>query len=119
MENFNESEYLIAFGERLRQERIRQKDSQEKMAARIGITKEHYGKIERGLSKASIITIFKIGSALDNLSFDYLLANSHYNEHECINILKNILESSSQDEINKIKEYLLLTEHLTKQSKSR
>ena len=119
MENFNKDEYLIAVGERLRQERIREKESQEHMAAKIGISKAHYSKIELGASNASIVTLFKMVSAFDNLSFDYLLANNCYNEHECINILKNILESSSPDKVNKIKEYLLLTERLTKQEQGR
>jgi len=119
MENINEKEYLIEVGERLRQQRILEKVSQEQIAAKIGISKTQYSKIERGLANTSIATLVKIVSAFDNLSFDYLLANNNYAENECINILKNIIENAPPDEINRIKEHLLLTERLIKQMHNR
>jgi len=62
-------EVLIKFGEKVREERLRQGLSQEDLASRAGVHRTYIGMIERAEKNITLENIEKISVAL-NLSID-------------------------------------------------
>ena len=58
------SEILIHFGNKIRNERIKLKLSQEELASRAGVHRTYIGMIERAEKNATIESIEKIAKAL-------------------------------------------------------
>jgi transcriptional regulator with XRE-family HTH domain len=58
------SETLIKFGEKIREERIRQGLSQEELASRAGVHRTYVGMIERAEKNITLGNIEKIAKAL-------------------------------------------------------
>ena len=59
------SEYLIAFGQRVRDLRKHTGLSQEKFALKIGMDRTYFSSVEAGKRKISLINIKKIADGLD------------------------------------------------------
>ena len=77
---FNQTE----FGKRVKEMRIRAGMTQGQLAERLGITREHIGRIERGRYGCSIDLLLELSCTL-NVSADYLLtgkAQDHDQERE-------------------------------------
>lgn len=60
-----DEEIRKAFGSALKELRITQNISQEKLAELANLDRSYISLIERGVNSASVITIFKISSALN------------------------------------------------------
>lgn len=56
---------LVKFGKRVREERMKQDLSQEKLAARAGVHRTYIGMIERAEKNITLETIQKIAKALN------------------------------------------------------
>lgn len=56
---------LVRFGERVREERIKQKLSQEQLASRAKVHRTYIGMIERAEKNITLENIEKIAKALD------------------------------------------------------
>jgi transcriptional regulator with XRE-family HTH domain len=56
---------LVRFGQRVREERLKQKLSQEELAARAGVHRTYIGMIERAEKNITLENIKKISTALD------------------------------------------------------
>ena len=79
-----------ALGENIRKERKRQLMTIEQLAEKAGITENFLGKVERGDSMPSLLTIDSIATAL-NVSIDFLKGNNEYNsEYQFVNSLMEI-----------------------------
>lgn len=77
-------------GENIRKERKRQLMTIEQLAEKAGITENFLGKVERGDSMPSLLTIDSIATAL-NVSIDYLKGNNEYNsEYRFVNSLMEV-----------------------------
>jgi transcriptional regulator with XRE-family HTH domain len=63
---------LEKFGERVREERLKQNLSQEELASRAGVHRTYIGMIERAEKNITLENIEKIGKAL-NITVDKLL----------------------------------------------
>ena len=63
------------FGERVREQRVAEKLTQEKLAEKAGISFAFVGHIERGTRKCSVDTLVKLARAL-NTTPNYLLRDS-------------------------------------------
>ena len=63
---------LEKFGERVREERLKQHLSQEELASRAGVHRTYIGMIERAEKNITLENIEKIGKAL-NITVDKLL----------------------------------------------
>lgn len=62
----------------------------EQLAEKAGITENFLGKVERGDSMPSLLTIDSIATAL-NVSIDYLKGNNEYNsEYRFVNSLMEV-----------------------------
>lgn len=59
------SEILIKFGKRVREERHKQKFSQEELASRAGVHRTYIGMIERAEKNITLENIDKIAKALN------------------------------------------------------
>lgn len=59
------SEILIKFGKRVREERHKQKFSQEELASRAGVHRTYIGMIERAKKNITLENIDKIAKALN------------------------------------------------------
>lgn len=66
------STILEKFGEKVREERLKQNLSQEELAARAGVHRTYIGMIERAEKNITLENIEKIGNALD-ISLDKLM----------------------------------------------
>lgn len=58
-------EILLKFGEKVRQERLRQNLSQEELASRAGVHRTYIGMIERAEKNITLENIKKIAKALN------------------------------------------------------
>ena len=65
---------LEKFGEKVREERLKQRLSQEELASRAGVHRTYIGMIERAEKNITLENIEKISKAL-NLPIDNLLKN--------------------------------------------
>ncbi|MBN2034833.1 MAG: helix-turn-helix transcriptional regulator [Deltaproteobacteria bacterium] len=63
---------LIAFGNRVREERLKQNLSQEELAYKAGVHRTYIGMIERAEKNITLLNIEKIARALC-LEIDYLM----------------------------------------------
>lgn len=63
-------EILIKFGERIKEERLKQKLSQEQLASKAGVHRTYIGMIERAEKNITLETIEKIAKALNLSIFD-------------------------------------------------
>ena len=68
----NETELLIAFGLRLRNQRLMKQLSQEELASLTELHRTYIGSAERGERNISILNLYKISSALE-IDIDLLL----------------------------------------------
>lgn len=82
------------FGKRLRELRIGQNLTQEKMAEQIGIQPENYSRIENGLSFPKPENIVKISKTL-NVEVAELFQFTHINDYE--KILESIIQKLRND----------------------
>ena len=57
-------EILIKFGNKLRQERLKQNLSQEAFADKVGVHRTYIGMVERAEKNVTLLTIEKIASTL-------------------------------------------------------
>lgn len=64
MEDQSKKDYLLSFGEGLRDLRTKSGYSQEELAERAGIDRSYLGGIERGEHNLALINIIKIAKAL-------------------------------------------------------
>lgn len=101
----------VALGKRIRNKRIENNLTQEKLSELCDLSAAHIGHIERGTRILSVDVLFRIAQIL-GVSVDYLLIDSVNNEN-FINNITPILESS---EPKKVKSFLntvrILAEHI-------
>lgn len=64
-------EILIKFGQKVREERIKQHLSQEELARKAGVHRTYIGMIERAEKNITLENIYKISQAL-NISMAFL-----------------------------------------------
>lgn len=69
-----EEELLVAFGLRLKSQRLEKQLSQEELAAITELHRTYIGSIERGERNVSVLNLYKIASALD-ISIEDLLTD--------------------------------------------
>ena len=69
-----QSELLIQFGKKIKEERLKNNLSQEDLAERAGVHRTYVGMIERGEKNITLINIKKLSEAL-GLSISELLEN--------------------------------------------
>ena len=69
-----ESEIIKKFGERVREERLKQWLSQETFAEKAGVHRTYIGMIERAEKNITLINIAKIAAALE-ISIEELFKN--------------------------------------------
>lgn len=67
-------EILVKFGEKVREERLKQNLSQEELATRAGVHRTYIGMIERAEKNITLENIKKIAKAL-NLHIEHLFKN--------------------------------------------
>lgn len=67
-----ETELLIAFGLRLKSQRLKKQLSQEELAAITELHRTYIGSAERGERNVSMLNLYKISSALE-IDVDVLL----------------------------------------------
>lgn len=67
-------EILVKFGKRVREERLKQGFSQEKLASKAGVHRTYIGMIERAEKNITLENIAKIAKALD-VELNELLTN--------------------------------------------
>jgi transcriptional regulator with XRE-family HTH domain len=67
-------EILLKFGEKVREERLKQNLSQEELASRAGVHRTYIGMIERAEKNITLENIKKISKAL-NLQIEYMFKN--------------------------------------------
>jgi transcriptional regulator with XRE-family HTH domain len=72
MEDQAKKDYLLSFGEGLRNLRTKSGYSQEELAERAGIDRSYLGGIERGEHNLALINIIKIAKALNLPPFKLL-----------------------------------------------
>ena len=71
----HETELLIAFGLRLKSQRLKKKLSQEELAAITGLHRTYIGSAERGERNISMLNLYKISSSLE-ISIEALLLDN-------------------------------------------
>jgi transcriptional regulator with XRE-family HTH domain len=59
------TEIMVAFGQRLREVRLKVGVSQEKLAELAGLHRTYVSTVERGLKNISIVNIARLAAALD------------------------------------------------------
>jgi len=100
---------LKAIGNRIKEQRMMKKISQEKLAELVDVTPSYISNIESGNRIGSLSTMMEIAKVLDS-SLDYLLLNdltNNYNDENTDKLLvefKNIFTQLEDKEI--IKEYI-------------
>lgn len=62
----SEFELLVAFGLRLKEQRLMKQLSQEELAAITDLHRTYIGSAERGERNVSMLNLYKIASALDS-----------------------------------------------------
>jgi len=60
------------FGEKVQRFRKKQNLSQERLAEMVGVHRNHMGRIERGETNVSLVTVYRITQALKATSKDLL-----------------------------------------------
>ena len=69
-----EAELLVAFGLRLKEQRLKKQLSQEELAAITELHRTYIGSAERGERNVSMLNLYKISAALD-IEIDGLLTD--------------------------------------------
>jgi len=69
-----ETELLVAFGLRLKEQRLKKQLSQEELAAITELHRTYIGSAERGERNVSMLNLYKISAALD-IEIDGLLTD--------------------------------------------
>jgi len=83
MQMMSEEENIrIAFGKAVKSLRQEKNISQEKLAEYANLDRSYISLIERGINSASVITLFKIGSALDIDPTDLIAATKAHLKEE-------------------------------------
>ncbi|MGJ1266636.1 helix-turn-helix domain-containing protein [Sphingobacterium spiritivorum] len=70
------SDVLIAFGNKIRELRIERKLSQEQLADLAGLHRTYIGMIERAEKNITLINIYKLSKAL-NVDMEEIFRNAH------------------------------------------
>lgn len=92
-------------GERVRELRLNEKLTQEKLAEEVNVTSKHISHIENGESKVSVETLLNIANSLST-TVDYLLQDSVKTE-KCYEVeVSNILSGCSKEKKRRLIEYL-------------
>ncbi len=63
--NAMQHKLLIQFGNKIREERLKQQLSQEQLAEKAGLHRTYIGMIERAEKNITLLNIFKIAQALN------------------------------------------------------
>lgn len=92
-----------ALGTRIRQERIKQNLTQEKLAELCGLSDSYIGIVERAEKHITVDTLVKIATAL-GVGADYLLCDSMKNLHN--SKLDSLIRGLSPDEENMVLDIL-------------
>lgn len=61
----DEERLRVAFGQVIREARLAEEESQEELAHRAGLSRNHLGAIERGQMTPTIIVLYRLAAALD------------------------------------------------------
>lgn len=86
------------FGMRLRQERLNQRLTQEKLAEKADLSAVYISQIEHGNRKLSLDTLVKLAKHL-NVSVDSLIQDSIYESNEqLVSELRMLMQGCSQTE---------------------
>lgn len=86
-------------GQRIRQERTRQRFTQEQLAEMAGVNESYIGQIERGAKNPSLESIIKIANAL-GVSLDYILRDvTEVRENKLLDELVSVAGGRNPDEI--------------------
>ncbi len=88
-------------GLRIMQRRKELRLSQEKLAEKIGISKNHLSNIERGKYMPTTECIFKICSAMGNTPDYYLVGTPTSETDEIVNLIKT-MPTSNQKKITEL-----------------
>lgn len=93
---------LLRFGQRVREERLRQKLSQEGFAEKAGVHRTYIGMIERAEKNITLINIEKIASALNISIADLLTFSSPTSENNnyIYNNLQVISVKNAQEDVS-------------------
>lgn len=101
---------LKSIGKKIKDQRIRKKISQEKLAELVDVTPSYISNLESGNRVASLPTMLDIVNVLD-LSFDYLMLDDLMLNSSEIKIDKNLIEFRNileeLDDKEIIKEYII------------
>lgn len=73
------NDILVRFGTRVREERLKQRLSQEELAEKAGLHRTYIGMIERAEKNITLLNIYRIARAL-NIDIATLLANEDETE---------------------------------------
>ena len=99
-----------SIGKKIKDQRIRKKFSQEKLAELVDVTPSYISNLESGNRVASLPTMLDIVNVLD-LSFDYLMLDDLMLNSSEIKIDKNLIEFRNileeLDDKEIIKEYII------------
>lgn len=100
--SIEEGAVLLVFeqiGRRIRQERSKQRMTQEKLAELAGLKESYIGQIERGAKNPSLESLIKIANAL-GVTVDYLLVDvSEARQDFLVNELVALAKDRNADEI--------------------
>ncbi len=100
----NDSKQLI--GLRIMQRRKELGLSQEKLAEKLGISKNHLSNIERGKQIPTTECIFKICSAMGNTPDYYLVGTPTSETDEIVKLIKTLPKDKQQGVIKLLKFYI-------------
>lgn len=93
----NKNVDYVALGRRIKNKRLENNLTQEKLGEICDLSAAHIGHIERGTRILSVEVLFKIAQAL-NVSIDYLLFDSVENNN-VLNSLASILKDSDKNKV--------------------
>lgn len=109
--NNPDKKHLIDFGKRIRYQRQKLKLSQERMAEMLDISQNFYGKVERGISSFSYITL-KRAKDVFGVSIDYLLTGEL--ESSFVSPVIEIINNAPEDKRRHLEELILVAIKLYK-----
>jgi len=93
---------FMKMGKRIKEERVKNKITQEHLAEMAGLSSHHISHIETGTTKPSIESLINICNSL-NVTPDYVLFDSIYNSKEYLkDELATLLKGASTENIQLI-----------------
>ncbi len=92
-------------GARIRELRLYQKMTQERLAENVNVTSKHISNIENGVSKVSVETLINIANSL-NTTMDYILQDSISCDGSIEKEISNLLKDCSKEKKERLIEYL-------------